>query len=262
MKGKVDIKWYGHGGFRVQFKDKDDKQRCLYFDQYVGTDECPEEDKKEPPNDADLVFVTCGQMDCSFHSIDLIKFSKKEGRKIICTGEVSAYYQMMHQMPNTFPCKMQPGGTVDFDYVKVTMVRSDTSSTLSIPKMGMMEGGKACGYVISIPNHDLRFYYAGATNLFSDMKLINDFYKPNLAFVPISGVGGMSSHTAAYAAKNFLPGVKTYIPIRFRPESFKPDQFPELNGDPEEFKKELKKLGVDAKVIHPKTFLGNAAFIE
>ena len=24
MKGKVDIKWFGHAGFKVQFKDKDD----------------------------------------------------------------------------------------------------------------------------------------------------------------------------------------------------------------------------------------------
>lgn len=104
-----------------------------------------------------------------------------------------------------------------------------------------MEAGKACGFVISIPNHDLRIYYAGLTNLFSDMKLINDFYKPNLAFLPISDLVGMSPYTAAYAAKNFLPGVKTIIPIRFRPESMKPEVLPELSGTPEEFEKQLKE---------------------
>lgn len=80
LKGKVDIKWFGHGGFKVAFKDKEDKQRVMYFDLFVQNEDCPEEDRKEPPNDADLVFVTCGQQDCSHHSIDLIKFSKKEKR--------------------------------------------------------------------------------------------------------------------------------------------------------------------------------------
>ena len=134
---------------------------------------------------------------------------------------------------------MQPGGTVDFGFAKVSMVRNDSSSTL--PTDCNMAGGKACGFVVSIPNHDLRIYYAGMTDLFSDMKLINDIYKPNLAFLPISGVRGMTPHTAAYAAKNFLPGLKTIIPIRFRPEYLKPDEQIYLTGTPEEFEKQLKK---------------------
>ena len=78
----------------------------------------------------------------------------------------------------------------------------------------------ACGYVIEIPAHDVRLYYAGTTNLFSDMKMINDFYKPNVAMLPISGVLGMDPRTAAYATKNFLPGVRTVIPMMFKTKKF------------------------------------------
>ena len=71
------------------------------------------------------------------------------------------------------------------------MVRADASSTFTgtdaykVMDIEEMYGGIACGYVINIPNIDVCFYYAGCTNLFSDMKLICDLYKPNVAFIPV-----------------------------------------------------------------------------
>ena len=64
---------------------------------------------------------------------------------------------------------MQKGGTKDFGYCKVTMVHADHPSTC-IGRHGLkITGGDACGFVITIPNHDLRIYHAGNTNMFSDM---------------------------------------------------------------------------------------------
>ena len=78
-----------------------------------------------------------------------------------------------------------------------------------------MPGGMANGFIITIPNHDIRIYHAGDTNIFSDMKLINDLYKPNIAILPVGDVFGMGPREAAYAAKHFLQGVKKFVPMDF-----------------------------------------------
>lgn len=117
----------------------------------------------------------------------------------------------------------------------------------------------ACGYVIEIPAHDVRLYYAGTTNLFSDMKLINDFYKPNVAMLPISGNVGMDPRTAAYALKNFLPGVKTVIPMMFRSET---QSGSVMNGTTEDFEREMKEVEAKAVMVHPKKFIYGQAYIE
>ena len=109
--------------------------------------------------------------------------------------------------------------------------------------------------MIDIPNHDVRLYHAGDTNVFSDMKLINDLYEPNVAFLPIGDCLGMGPREAAYGLKNFLPNVKRVIPMHF-------GTFPVLTGTPEEFESQCKEFEVEGvEIIHPKKFLGGAALI-
>jgi L-ascorbate metabolism protein UlaG (beta-lactamase superfamily) len=60
LKGKLDMKWYGHAGFKLSFMDEKEIQRAVYIDIWIDNKDCPEEEKKECPNDADLVLVTHG----------------------------------------------------------------------------------------------------------------------------------------------------------------------------------------------------------
>jgi len=60
LKGKVDIKWFGHAGFKIAFKDAEDVHRNIYIDILIDNKDCPEEEKKECPNDCDLALVTHG----------------------------------------------------------------------------------------------------------------------------------------------------------------------------------------------------------
>lgn len=88
------------------------------------------------------------------------------------------------------------------------------------------------------------------------MKLIDDLYKPDVAFLPIGDCLGMGPREAAYAVKNFLPSAKKIIPMHF-------GSFPVLTGTPEEFDNQLKEFGVeDREVIHPKEFLRGKAVVE
>ena len=65
---------------------------------------------------------------------------------------------------------------MDFGYAKITMVHADHPSTCVGPQGVQITGGEACGFVIEVPKYNFKLYHAGDTNIFSDMKLINDLY--------------------------------------------------------------------------------------
>lgn len=60
LKGKVDLKWFGHSGFKISFKDANEIWRAIYIDIWIDNKNCPDEEKNRCPNDADLVLVTHG----------------------------------------------------------------------------------------------------------------------------------------------------------------------------------------------------------
>jgi L-ascorbate metabolism protein UlaG (beta-lactamase superfamily) len=56
-------------------------------------------------------------------------------------------------------------------------------------------------------------YHAGDTALFSDMQLIGDLYRPDVALLPIGGRFTMGPEEAMIAAR--FVGAKTVIPIHY-----------------------------------------------
>lgn len=65
------------------------------------------------------------------------------------------------------------------------MVHSSIKSTCPGPQGVMVTGGLGCGYIITIPLHNIKIWHVGDTAVFGDMKLIDDLYKPDVALVPI-----------------------------------------------------------------------------
>lgn len=190
------------------------------------------------------------------HAPFLIMAGKREERKLVCTSEVGTYFELFRRIPPTFMAKMARGGTKDFGFCKVTMVAADHSSTCVGPQGVQITGGVACGYVITIPHHNITIYHAGDTNVFSDMKLIDELYKPNVALLPIGDCLGMGPREAAYCVKNFLPTPNLIVPMHFA-------SFPVLTGTPEEFEKQCKEMGVEGKtIVHPKEYFGGKPLVE
>ena len=99
-------------------------------------------------------------------------------------------------------------------------------------------GGEAGGYVVTLPGGVI-VYHAGDTALFSDMKLIGEIYRPQIACLPIGDVYTMGPKEAAYAIK-FL-GVKHVIPMHYA-------TFPALTGTAEALREECKDI--DGLHIH------------
>jgi L-ascorbate metabolism protein UlaG (beta-lactamase superfamily) len=84
--------------------------------------------------------------------------------------------------------------------------------------------GVAAGYVLTIADGPV-LYHSGDTAVFSDMKLIRELYRPEVAMLPIGGHFTMGPKEAALATQFLMPAV--VLPLHF-------GTFPPLKGTPAE----------------------------
>ena len=134
------------------------------------------------------------------------------------------------------------GGTLDLGWAKISMVSADHSSSCGFSDDGIaMYAGAAIGWVLRLKN-GVSVYHAGDTGVFTDMKIINDLYRPTHMCLPIGGHFTMGPEEAAYAVKNFLTGAHTIIPMHYM-------TFPRLAGDLPEFSAYLQEQGVEGRRV-------------
>ena len=92
---------------------------------------------------------------------------------------------------------MNKGGTVEVAGLKVTMVRAGHSAgDMYAGAESPLYLGEPVGFVVELEN-GYRFYVAGDTDVFSDMRLIAERFRPNLAFPadrrPFHDVGNLTA---------------------------------------------------------------------
>jgi len=139
---------------------------------------------------------------------------------------------------------MNKGGTVTpiGPNIKITMVHAEHSSELvwkdAAGKDNTYSAGEPVGFIITLEN-GMKVYHMGDTGLFGDMKLIGDYYKPDIILMPIGGHFVMPPEDAAYATKNWLHP-KHVIPMHY-------GTFPPLKGTPDEYK---AALGASSTQVH------------
>lgn len=192
---------------------------------------CPDEVKDLGKLDA--VLITHAHFD---HMGDAVEIAKRYSPKIVVGSFEVCQYLSGQGVEN---CSgMNLGGTQDVLGLKVSMVRADHSSGI-VEGDKLVEGGIASGFVVRLEN-GYTFYHAGDTALFSDMQLIAELYRPELAFLPIGDLFTMDPHQAARACR-FL-GVRKVVPIHW-------GTFPALTGTPAQLEKALGDLGINCEVI-------------
>lgn len=133
---------------------------------------------------------------------------------------------------------MNLGGTQELMGLTVTMVRADHSCGL-LDGDRLLYGGAAAGYIVKLAG-GFTFYHAGDTALFSDMQLIAELYRPELAFLPIGDYYTMDPQQAARACRYL--NVRKVVPIHW-------GTFPVLTGTPQKLVKALEDLGVACEVV-------------
>lgn len=127
------------------------------------------------------------------------------------------------------------GGTITIDGVRFTMTPAIHSGGLEL-EGSFHYGGGACGYIIEIDR--VRVYHSGDTALFSDMKLIGELNRPDIALLPIGGRYTMGPNEALIAA-NYI-GAPLIIPMHY-------STWPAIEQDPTSFKFAIERT-TDMKV--------------
>jgi L-ascorbate metabolism protein UlaG (beta-lactamase superfamily) len=209
----------------------------LLIDPWVqGNPSCPERQKSFDRLDAML--ITHAHYD---HMGDAVELARRHRpAKVVACFEIC---QWLTKKGVENCSGMNLGGTQEVLGAQVTMVRADHSCGLSDDDGSILYGGQAAGYVVRLPE-GYTFYHAGDTALFSDMQLLAEMYRPELAFLPIGDLFTMDPQQAARACR-FLE-VRKVIPIHW-------GTFPLLTGTPEQLGKALAAGGVGCEVVtlHP-----------
>ncbi len=177
----------------------------------------------------DLILVTHGHED--HFDCDLPEILEKTGAKIVANN-VCRFYLLEKGVPSSHFEPMNLGGTIDLMDVTISMVNAYHVSHINISDNRIGYPHQSVGFVLQLSD-GLKIYFAGDTSAFSDMKLIAEIYKPNVAVLPIGNRYTMGPLEASYAVK--MLKVKHVIPFHY-------GTFPSLVGRPEELEKLTKDI--------------------
>ena len=209
------LTWLGHACFCLK------GSQTILIDPFISKDSLPVE--------PDIVAVTHAHADHLGIAVDLSK-------KTVAINEVAKYLQT-----KGVPAEpMNIGGSITVDGVRFTMTPALHSSWLEDEGIGFY-GGSAAGFVIAMDGTSV--YHAGDTALFSDMQLIRDLYRPDVALLPVGGRFTMGPDEAMIAAR--YTGARLVVPMHY-------DTFPAICQDLENFKQALERTtAIQVRLLSP-----------
>jgi L-ascorbate metabolism protein UlaG (beta-lactamase superfamily) len=221
----MDIRFLGHATFELSEGDA-----RILIDPFLAPNN-PKASVTADDLDTTHILLTHGHVD---HIADAVAVAKRTNAHCVAIVELAAWLgdQGVENVadPNI-------GGTVEFDWGWVKLVRADHTSTTP--------DGKAkhspAGLVVHVGGTTV--YHLGDTGLFGDLKLIAERTPVDIAIVPIGGHYTMDRHDAVVAAK--LIGAGTVIPCHY-------NTFPLVETDAEAFKSDVEsQTGSKVVLLEP-----------
>jgi len=193
----------------------------------------------------DLILVTHAAYD---HLGDASKIAKRFRAPVVCGADVRTHLIKEGVAPEKLIGTIW-GIVAEVVGIKVRSVESRHWSSM-VEADGTYYSGPPMGFIIE-PDPDVRIYHSGDSALFSDLKLIGQLYRPNIALINVSDTdvrqnsgplqnspyltGEMTPYEAALAAQWL--GVDYVIPIHFAA----------VNVDVEAFLELIKNMSSDGK---------------
>lgn len=225
----LTLKYYGHSAFRIQ-----DEKHTIMLDPFLtGNPVCPT--KWDEIKGCEYILVTHGHAD---HLGDAVELAKKFKATIVATWELANW--CASQGAQVHP--MSAGGGHDFPFGRVKMTLAfhgcggDPRPDGSVPPPNT-----PVGYLIQWGRTKV-LYHAGDTALFSDMKLIGEKQKIDVACLPIGDNFTMGVDDAVRAAE-FLDAT-TCVPMHY-------NTYDIIRADPLAFAFRLEKTGRKCRVLKP-----------
>jgi len=210
------ITWFGHAAFSIEMAGN-----TVLVDPFLdGNPVSPV--KASEIDRADVVFVTHDHGD---HLGDAFSICKRTGATLMATIELTDYAE---ENGVKKVAGLNIGGSVGVKGVKLSVVQAFHTASRGAPTGVIIEGeGKTV-------------YHAGDTGLFGDMHLLGEFYKLDLALIPIGGYYTMGAREASEAVKLLSP--KAVIPMHYK-------TFPVLAQSADEFVKYVRDKALKVKVV-------------
>jgi L-ascorbate metabolism protein UlaG (beta-lactamase superfamily) len=223
--------WYGHSCWEVTTPSG----KTILLDPWFGNPSSPRDQSQVTA--CDLMLVTHGHFD---HFTDALAIASRTRPAWPCIHELSLWLGRNYAHKDTL-VGMNKGGTVEAGGIQVTMVHADHSAgDFYAGSENPLYLGEPVGFIVELEN-GFRFYFAGDTDVFSDMRLIAERWRPELALLPIGGHFTMDPIGAAQAIE--LLGVKHVLPMHY-------GTFPVLAGTPDALRAALSERALADVEVH------------
>jgi L-ascorbate metabolism protein UlaG (beta-lactamase superfamily) len=221
--GKVT--WLGHAMFCLESRSG----KRLVLDPFIRDN--PKFPKGFDLSRVDVIAPTHGHFD--HFGNDGPDLARRTGATVVCVFELALWLggKGIEKVSG-----MNKGGTQTVSDFKLTMVNALHSAGASHSENN--PPSDPCGYVIDVDGFTI--YHAGDTAVFTDMALIAELYRPDLALLPIGDFYTMGPEAAAKACE--LLKAPRAIPMHYA-------TFPALPGTSAAFQDEVRKRGLDTEVI-------------
>lgn len=226
----MKITWLGHSAFRL-----DTSKASILIDPFLtGNPGFAGIDAKDTASGITHILLTHGHGD---HVGDTVRLAKDTGATVLANADLAAWLGSKGveklEMGNT-------GGTVHFEGFSATFTNALHSSA-QLTEDGVSHSlGSANGLMLHFDG-DASLLHMGDTDIFSDMKLINELHQPDIGLVPIGDRFTMGGAVAALACQRFFD-FKTAIPCHY-------GSFPIIDPTPEKFVAGME--GTRTKVVTP-----------
>ncbi len=226
----VQITWLGHATFLLGGSEGE----TVLVDPFLASNpNCPE--PMRTVDHLDVIAITHGHFD----HVANVKAAYEEGQpeSVVAIVEV-AHWLRSQGIPDGAVVEMNKGGTVQVSGVDISMVDAKHSAGI-VDGDRLLYGGEAAGLVFRFADGSC-VYHAGDTCAFSDMALIGELHRPDLALLPIGDHYTMGPREAAMACE--LIGAPRVIPMHY-------GTFPVLTGTPEALRAACAERQVDVEVL-------------
>ncbi|MBQ0817478.1 MAG: metal-dependent hydrolase [Hyphomicrobiaceae bacterium] len=217
----MKITWFGHACFRI-----DTSASAILIDPFLTGNAVFEKSGiplSKVTEGVTHVALTHGHED---HVGNTISVCKATGATLIAVYELAMY--LASQGVETVD-PGNTGGKIPHDDFDLTFVPAWHSSSVIVDGRPLYLGNP-CGIVIA-PKDGKTVYHMGDTDIFADMGLINELYRPQIGIVPIGDRFTMGAKTASLACKRFF-NFETVVPCHY-------GTFPIVDQTPDQFVTEM-----------------------
>lgn len=216
----AEITWLGHSSFQITLPSGE----VLLLDPWFEGN--PKYPASHTIGRVDAILISHGHFD---HIASVIELARKFSSKLIANYEICTWLQSKG-VGNA--SGMNKGGSQMAGPVKATMTHAFHSSGIQDDDGRMLYGGEPCGWILEFPDGRVA-YFAGDTDVFGDMALIQKIYKPDLAFLPIGDLFTMGPRQAEFACR--MLQARKVIPMHW-------GTFPALTGTPEDLARRISDM--------------------